>query len=130
MSFYIHSSARCCGYGGVAELRSYLLLISAGITHTGISHSATDRSHGFLSGSKADAACHSLLHSVIRSFHLNGAGIVNCILLVRGRFFYHCLRIILARGLGCCAFGCSIARGHTCTHSHSPSSAIILGIHN
>ena len=129
MSFYIHSSARCCGYGSVAKLRPYLLLISAGITYTGISHSTTNGGHGFLSGSKADAAGYSFLYSIIRGLHLNGAGIGNSIR--SGRiFFYHCLRIILARGLGCCAFGCSIARGHTCPHSHCPSPTVILGIHN
>ena len=129
MSFYIHSSACCCGNGGVAKLRPYLLLVSARITHTGISHSATDRGHGFLSGSNTDAASNSFLYSVVRCLHLNGAGIINSIRL-SGILFYHCFRIILARGLGCCSLGRSIARGHACAHSHSPSPAIILGVHD
>ena len=129
MSFYIHSSASCCSNGGVAQLRPYLLLVSAGITHTGISHSATNGGHGFLSCSNADAAGDSFLYSVVLCLHLNGAGIINSIRL-SGILFYHCFRIILARGLSSCTLSCSIARGHACAHSHSPSPAIILGVHD
>ena len=129
MSFYIHSSASCCGNGGVAQLRSYLLFVSAGITHTGIGHSATDGGHGFLSCSNTDAASDSFLYSVVRCLHLNGAGIINSIRL-SGILFYHCFRIILARGLSSCTLSCSIARGYTCTNGHSPSSAVIFSIHN